>query len=115
MAKRKNILDVYRDFKKKNPDHLLAFGDAEFFTFYMADAHKVNQALPDMRVERRMNCDIMRVHALAFPQLASRLMASGVKFATVARKISADGNWAYSISGRSDDGEKAAMRGDQNA
>lgn len=106
MAKRKNILDVYRDFKKRDPDYIRAFGDAEFFTFYMADAHKVNQALPDVRVERGPQCDILRVHKLGFPLLATRLMVAGVKFATVGRRLSVNGTWIYSISGRSDDGDK---------
>ena len=40
VAKQRNILDVYRDFKKKDPSVVYAFGDAEFFTFYMADSHR---------------------------------------------------------------------------
>lgn len=103
-AKRKNILDVYRDFKKRDPEMTYAFGDAQFFTFYMADAHRIHNALPDIAIEHE-RYDFIRVHNLAFLPLAARLKAAGVRVAMVARVKSPSGAFNYSISGYSDDGE----------
>ena len=103
MAKRLDILDVYRDFRKKDPGYIHAFGDAEYFTFYMSDAHRINEALPDVPIERGNRCEQIRVHKLAFFPLAARLKAQGVKVAMVARTLLPSGVYAYEVSGRSDD------------
>lgn len=102
MAKKRGILQVYRDFHEKDHDYVHAFGDAEFFTFYMAEAHRVHDALPDIPIERD-RCDFIRVHKLAFFPLAARLKATGVRVAMVARKAKPSGGYSYAISGRSDD------------
>ncbi len=102
-AKRKNILDVYRDFKKKDPNYAYAFGDEQFFTFYMADAHHVHDVLPDMRIEHE-RYDFLKVHKLLFLPLAAKLQMLGVKTAMVARTKTPQGNYTYSVSARSDDG-----------
>lgn len=103
-AKRKNILDVYRDFKKRDPEMTYAFGDAQFFTFYMADAHRIHNALPDVRIEHE-RYDFIRVHNLAFLQLAARLKSVGVRLAMVARRLEKAGTYSYAISGHFDDGD----------
>ena len=102
-VKRKNILDVYRDFKKKDPSYASAFGDEQFFTFYMTDAHRVHDALPDMPIERE-RYEYLKVHKLLFLSLAAKLQMLGVKTAMVARTKTPQGNYTYSVSARSDDG-----------
>jgi len=101
MPAKKNILDVYRDFKKRDPNTIYAFGDAQFFTFYMADAHRIHEALPDMRIEHE-RFDFIRVHSLSFFSLAARLKAVGVRVAMVARETMPSGAYSYRIDGYSD-------------
>ena len=112
MAAKRNILDVYRDFRKKDPSVCYAFGDAEFFTFYMTDAHRVHNALPDLRIEHE-RCDILRIHKLAFFPTAARLKAGGVRVAMVARTKAQNGGYTYRIDGYSFD-EEDSSEGIQN-
>ena len=46
VAAKKDILDVYRDFRKKEPSVCYAFGDAEFFMFYMTDGTAFTMRCP---------------------------------------------------------------------
>lgn len=103
MARRVDILDVYRDFRKRDPGYVHAFADAEYFTFYMTDAHRINESLPDVLIERGNRCDQVRIHKLAFFTLAARLQAAGVKVAIVGRTLIPSGNYRYAITARSDE------------
>lgn len=107
MAAKKNILDVYRDFRKEDPSVCYAFADAEFFTFYMTDAHRVHEALPDLRIEHQ-RVDFLRIHKLAFFPTAARLKAQGVRVAMVARTQAQNGGYTYRIDGYSYDVDESA-------
>lgn len=100
-GRRKNILDVYRELKKREPDFVLAFGDEQFFTFYMADAHRVHDALPDIRIEHE-RVDFIRIHKLLFQQLVSRHRITKVAVASVARTKKPDGTYSYRVADRYD-------------
>ena len=103
MAKRLDILDVYRDFRKKDSGCILAFGDAEYFNFYMSDAHRVNEAILDVPIERGNRCEQIRVLKHEFFQLAARLKAQGATVVMVARTLPPSGVYVYAVSGRLND------------
>lgn len=102
MVTKKNVLDAYREFQKNDPGYIHAFAAGDYFTFYMSDAHRINEALPDVPIERR-RCEQINVHKLAIFPLAARLKAKGIKVAIVGRTLQPSGDYAYEVTGRSDD------------
>lgn len=99
---KKNVLDWYRELRATDESYIYAMPGVETFTFYMRDAHRIHDALPDVPIQKNRVEEIV-VHKLAFFPLAARLKAKGVKVALVARELDKDGNFRYWVESRSDD------------
>ena len=50
MVKTRNILDAYGSLKKEDPSYVYAMPSTEVLTFFMADAHRIHEALPDVQI-----------------------------------------------------------------
>ena len=68
----------------------------------MTDAHRVHNALPDLKIEHE-RVDFLRIHKLALFPTAARLKAQGVRVAIVARTKAENGGYTYRIDGYSYD------------
>jgi len=86
----------------ENEGYLLAFGVGPVFEFLKSDAHRINEALPDVRVVNENGYDKIQVHSLGFFPFCARLKAKGLKVAMVERRVATNHKVSYRISSRSD-------------
>jgi len=100
-----SLPSVYHKFRDnpENDGYLLAFGVGSFFEFLKSDAHRINEALPDVKVVNENGCDKVQVHGLGFFPFCARLKAKGLKVAMVERKAAANHKVNYRVVSRSDE------------
>lgn len=94
VVKRRNILDVYRQLKKRDADAVFAFETASHVTFYMADAHVVHALQPDVPIERERT-DFCRLHRIRFQSMRWLFGARGLHCRIVRRRRLPSGIFAY--------------------